>query len=195
MRFFKALIASLAFFLSVAQTVLLKIVLEQLRTGLLKVKIADGKYELIFSGNINGNWQVYAPNQTILEIKTTELQFADSSIVQIGDFVLESTPKEINSAILENTKVSVLKMQLNGKLLYLFQAQFRKFCKLHLFYTYGINDEFYPSTLVPITTKLEGGVKAASIKIPSIDVNNPVSDCGDDGTKIKVCLAFFFWDC
>src|SRR5688500_19068950 len=46
-------------------------------------------------------------NQTLLEVKTTELSFADSSIVQEGDFILEEVPKKIRSAIFENTEVGV----------------------------------------------------------------------------------------
>ena len=192
MRFFKPLIASLALILSISQISFAQDSIGAIKNWTVESKkIADGKYELIFSGNITGNWQVYAPNQTILDIKTTELLFADSSIVQEGDFVLESTPKEINSAILENTKVSVLENAVKWKATISISGTVPEILQATLFYTYGINDEFYPSTLVPITTKLEGGVKAASIKIPSIDVNNPVSDCGDDGTKNKSLLSIF----
>ena len=42
-------------------------------------KIADGKYELNFTLPSTAGWQVYAPNQVLLEVKTTELRFADSS--------------------------------------------------------------------------------------------------------------------
>ena len=64
-------------------------------------KTGDGKYELIFSAPIKENWQVYAPNQTLLDTKTTELKFADSAIVQEGNFILEGKPKEISSVIFE----------------------------------------------------------------------------------------------
>ncbi len=192
MRFFKGLITCLAFVFTVAQTAVAQDSIGAIKNWTVESKkIADGKYELTFSGNINGNWQVYAPNQTILDIKTTELQFADSSIVQIGDFVLEGTPKEINSAILENTKVSVFENSIKWKATISIQGTVPEILQATLFYTYGINDEFYPSTMVPVTTKLEGGVKAASIKIPSIDINDPVSNCGDDGTKNKSLLTIF----
>ena len=155
-------------------------------------KIADGKYELMFSGTITGNWQVYAPNQTLLDIKTTELVFADSSIVQDGDFILEGSPKEINSAIFENTKVNIFEKEVQWKTLININGTVPENLQATLYYTYGLNDEFYPSTVVPVVTKLEGGVKAASIRIPSIDINNPVSNCGDDGTKNKSILYHIF---
>ncbi len=192
MRIFKGLIACLAFVFTLAQTGFAQDSIGAIKNWTVESKkIADGKYELTFSGNITGNWQVYAPNQTILDIKTTELQFADSSIVQEGDFILESTPKEINSAILENTKVSILENAVKWKATISIAGTVPEILQATLFYTYGINDEFYPSTIVAVTAKLEGGVKVASIKIASIDINNPVSDCGDDGTKNKSLLSIF----
>ena len=57
-------------------------------------RISEGKYELSFSALVINNWQVYAPNQTLLEVKTTELKFTDSSIVQKGDFIDLGIPKK-----------------------------------------------------------------------------------------------------
>jgi cytochrome c biogenesis protein CcdA/thioredoxin-related protein len=155
-------------------------------------KIGEGKFELIFSGTIKGDWQVYSPNQTLLEVKTTELKFADSSIMQEGDFVLEGTPKQINSVIFENTKVSVYEGAVQWKTVIKINGTVPAKLQGTLFYTYGKNDEYYPSTVVPFVTAMEGGVEAASIKIPSIDINKPVNNCGDEGTKNKSLIAIFF---
>ena len=78
-------------------------------------KLEEGKYELTFKGNITGNWQVYAPNQTLLDEKTTVLKFPDSSIVQDGDFITQGTPREITNIIFENKKVSVYESSLQWK--------------------------------------------------------------------------------
>jgi len=61
-----------------------------------------------------------------------------------------------------------------------------------LFYTYGKNDEYYPSTEAGFVAALEGGAEAASIKIASIDINKPINNCGDDGTKNKSLVTIFF---
>ena len=62
-----------------------------------------------------------------------------------------------------------------------------------LLYTYGKKDEFYPSTSFSFVVPLEGGIQStARIKIPAIDINNPVNNCGDDGTKNKSILTIFF---
>lgn len=155
-------------------------------------KIGEGKYELTFTGNITGDWQVYSPNQTLLDVKTTELRFADSNIVQEGDFVLEGRPKEINSSIFENTNVSVYETSLQWKTIIKINGTVPAKLQGTLFYTYGKDDEFYPATVLPFVIALEGGVEAASIKIASIDISKPVSNCGDDGTKNKSLVTIFF---
>ena len=70
-------------------------------------KIDEGKYELTFSAPVTDNWQVYAPNQTLFDIKTTELLFTDSAAAQEGDFVLTEKPVKINSAIFDGKAIDV----------------------------------------------------------------------------------------
>jgi thiol:disulfide interchange protein len=155
-------------------------------------KIGDGKYELTFNGTITDNWQVYTPNQTLLEEKTTVLKFADSSIVQEGDFIVEGNPKEISSVIFENTKVSVYENSVQWKAIIKINGTVPAKLQGVLFYSYGINDEYYPSTETTFVTAMEGGAAAASIKISSIDINHPISPCGDEGTKNKSLITIFF---
>ena len=155
-------------------------------------KIANGKYELTFSGNASGGWQIYSPNQILLDVKTTELKFSDSSIVQEGDFVLEETPKEISSVIFENTKVKVYESAIKWKAIIKINGAVPAKLPGTLFYTYGKNDEFYPATTFPFVAELEGGAQAESLKIASIDIAHPVSPCGDEGTKGKSLVTIFF---
>lgn len=155
-------------------------------------KLDAGKYELSFSGTISGDWQVYAPGQLILEQPTTELKFSDSSVVQEGNFTRVGTPKTINSAILENTKVDVYEGNVQWKAVIKINGEVPAQLQGNLFYTYGKNDEYYPSTSAAFTVALEGGmVRDSSLKIPTIDINNPVSQCGDTGTKNKSLLTIF----
>src|SRR5688572_20429430 len=68
----------------------------------------EGKYELTFKTPANDGWYIYAPNQVLLDVKTSELSFADSSIIQQGDFILDATKiKEVSSSIFENTTVKI----------------------------------------------------------------------------------------
>ncbi len=156
-------------------------------------KLDKGKYELNFSGTVSGGWQVYAPNQILLDVKTTELKFADSSILHPGNFELGSSPTEINSLIFENTKVKVYEGAVQWKTIIEIKDIVPSKLSGTLYYTYGKQDEFYPATAVFFTVTMEDGVESTwKIKVPSIDINNPVSPCGDDGTKDKSLLAIFF---
>jgi len=153
-------------------------------------RLEKGKYELSFSGTIKDGWQVYSPNQVLLEVKTTELKFADSSIAQ-EDFVLEETPKEITSTIFES-KVKVFENTVKWKSIIHIAGDVPARLQGTLYYSFGKNDEFYPSTIVPFVVAMEGGVETERIRIPSIDITKPVSPCGDDGTENKSLLTIFF---
>lgn len=153
-------------------------------------KIGEGKYELDFKATVPANWQVYAPNQVLLDVKTTELKFPDSSITQ-EQFVAVSPEKKISSTIFEGTTVSVHEKNVEWKVVIHIPGSVPAKLQGHLFYTYGRNDEYYPSTDFSFVTQMEGGVEAASVKVNSIDINNPVSPCGDSGTKDKSLLAIF----
>jgi cytochrome c biogenesis protein CcdA len=155
-------------------------------------KIGDGLYELSFQAKTVNGWQLYAPNQVILESPSTELRFADSSFVQEGEFVLPGQPRNITSPIFEGITIQVFegsamwkaRVRINGSVPAKIQGT--------LLYTYGKNDEFYPSTPFDFTASLEGGVQsAARIRIPSIDIDHPVADCGDTITKDSSYITIF----
>ncbi|HUR66676.1 MAG TPA: thioredoxin family protein [Chitinophagaceae bacterium] len=154
-------------------------------------KLGAGRYELIFSVPVSNGWQLYAPNQLLLDVKTTELKFTDSSIIQEGDFILLSEPKKITSSIFEGALVNVFETNTSWKAIISIKGDAPAKLQVTMFYTYGKNDEFYPSTLETFTVPLEGGVEATSIKIPSINITAPVNNCGDEGTKNKSLIAIF----
>src|SRR5688572_29949009 len=49
-----------------------------------------GNYELGFTAPANSQWQIFSPNQDLSGTKAAELVFADSSISQQGNFVIET---------------------------------------------------------------------------------------------------------
>ncbi len=156
-------------------------------------KTGEGKYELIFSTAVSADWQIYAPNQVLLDVKTTELNFADSAIKQVGDFVTDDVQiKEEASSIFENTTVRLFSGDAQWKAIIQIEGTVPAKLQGSLHYTYGKKDEFYPATAFPFIVSLEGGVESTTqIAVPSIDINNPVNDCGDEGTKNKSILSIF----
>jgi thiol:disulfide interchange protein DsbD len=142
-------------------------------------KINSNTYQLIFSAPANNGWNIYAPNQVISEVATTTLNFSDSSIQQSSAFATTGTIVEQKSKIFEGETEKVFiapttwsqEIKINGTVPSTLQGT--------LLYTYGKEAEFYQQEF-RFSVALEGGVStAARIKINSIDVKNPVANCGD----------------
>lgn len=155
-------------------------------------KTGSNKYELTFNIPSTQSWQLYAPNQVIAEIKTTELSFADSSIKQEGDFVLLEQPKKIKSPIFDGQEVSIYSEKASFIANIVINGAIPAKLSGSLFYTFGKADEFYPTTTYQFEVNLEGGVQASTIvKVASIDITTPVSNCGDEGTENKSLITIF----
>ena len=155
-------------------------------------KISDGLYELSFTAQATNGWQLYAPNQVILESPSTELRFVDSSFVQEGEFVLSAQPRNVTSPIFEGITIPVFEGPASWKARIRINGSVPARIQGTLLYTYGRNDEFYPSTPFDFTAALEGGVQSVSrILIPSIDIEHPVADCGDTITKDSSFVTIF----
>jgi thiol:disulfide interchange protein DsbD len=155
-------------------------------------KIADKKYELIFSTNGAAGWQLYAPNQMPGGVKSVDLIIKDSSITFDNQFTESGESKIFVSPVFEKEKVKVYEGKTEWKAIILFQNQVPAQLQGSLNYFYGKNDEFLADFPFEFNVQLEGGVESqARIIIPSIDINKPSSPCGDDGTKNKSILSIF----
>ncbi|MES1220048.1 MAG: thioredoxin family protein [Bacteroidota bacterium] len=155
-------------------------------------KTGDGKYEIAFTTAGAKGWQLYAPNQILSEVKVAEIIFSDSSISQQGAFAESGESKTIRSVIFENTSVKVYGDATEWKASIIIKGEVPAQLHATLNYSYGRNDEFYPSTPLVFTIPLEGGVQSTTrIKIASIDIKNPVSNCGDDDTADKSLIGIF----
>ena len=153
-------------------------------------KIADGKYEIIFSTGGNKNWQLYAP-QTLSDVPTTELQFSDSSI-QATNFLKDSGTAKTEQSAIFDAPVKLYEGPTTWKEVVTISGAVPANLQGTLLYTYGKGEEFYPSTAFGFTVPLEGGVEATTqVLVPSININKPVNDCGDHGTQNKSLLSIF----
>lgn len=155
-------------------------------------KISADTYELQFSTSVVPGWQLYAPNQLLSEVPTTEFTFADSSIQLSGNANDSGGLKTFQSPIF-NAPIKVYEGNTIWKQLIMISGVVPANLQGTLSYTYGRNDEFYPATVFNFTVPLEGGTTAsARIKIASIDLKNPVSNCGDDDAADKSLMGIFF---
>ena len=155
-------------------------------------KAGDKKYELQFSTNGAKGWQLYAPNQLLSDVPTTEFIFSDSS-VQLSGTTKDSGAVKTIQSIIFNTPVKIYDGPATWKQLIEFKETVPANLQGTLSFTYGRNDEFYPATVFTYSVALEGGVAATTrINIPAIDLKNPVNNCGDDDTANKSLMGIFF---
>ncbi|MGN6402660.1 MAG: protein-disulfide reductase DsbD family protein, partial [Flavisolibacter sp.] len=154
-------------------------------------KISSNQYEIIFSTQGNKAWQLYAPNQSLSDVATTELHFADSSI-QASKTVKDSGAISSEQSPLFGVPVKLYEGPTTWKETITIQGTVPANLQGSLLYTYGKGEEFYPSTPFNFSVALEGGVAAtAKILVPSINLKNPVNDCGDDDTADKSLFTIF----
>ena len=154
-------------------------------------KIADKTYELQFTTAGNKDWQLYTPNQSLSDVPTSEFLFADSSIQLSGSAKDSGQLKTIQSPIF-NEAVKVYEGPTTWKQVIKIIGSVPANLQGTLNYTYGRNDEFYPATVFNFFVPLEGGVEASSrIKISTIDLKNPVNNCGDDDAADKSLMGIF----
>ncbi len=154
-------------------------------------KTGEGKFELIFKAKVLPGWEVYSPNQLLLETPTTELEFTDSSISQVGDYIQDIQPKKVNSEIF-GQEVQVFDKAISWRVNISISGTVPANLQGILKYSFGNREGFFPSTIHSFSVGLEGGVESTTrIKIASIDIENPVAPCGDEGTKNKSILTIF----
>ena len=155
-------------------------------------KIADKTYELIFSTTGSAGWQLYAPNQMPGGVKAVDLIIKDSSLTLEKQFAESGESKSFLSPVFEKETVKVYEGATEWKATITFKDQVPAQLQGTLNYFYGRNDEYLADIPLEFSVQLEGGVESkARIIIPSIDINNPVNPCGDDGTKNKSILTIF----
>ncbi|MES2851027.1 MAG: thioredoxin family protein [Bacteroidota bacterium] len=153
-------------------------------------KIADKKYELIFTTAGVSGTQLYAPSQDFGGSLSAELSFNDSSIA-VESFISSGTTKKINSAIFEK-ELNVSETNAEWKAIILFKDKVPAQLLGKLSVNYNKGEEFLQDIPFSFNTALEGGVATGGkIKIASIDIKKPVNNCGDEGTQNKSLLSIF----
>ena len=154
-------------------------------------KITDKEYELLFFTNGATGWQLYAPNQSLSDVPTTEFIFPDSTIKTVGAANDSGDVKRFQSPIF-NVPVKIYEGSTSWKQLIKISGAVPANLQGALSFSYGRQDEYYPATLFYFSVSLEGGKESkARIKIPAVDIKSPVNNCGDDDAADKSLMGIF----
>jgi cytochrome c biogenesis protein CcdA/thioredoxin-related protein len=155
-------------------------------------KTGERSYELHFKTAGAPGWTLFGANEIVSDVAASELVIADSSIEVQKTVKEEGRETQAAWSIFDNKSFKGF----TGPTEFVFTINIKGQVPAQLIgamnYTYGKGDEFYPLNPFSFTVPLEGGVATgARIRIESIDVKNPVANCGDDTTEGKGLMGIF----
>ena len=161
-------------------------------------KINEKEYQITLKANITNGWHLYLSNP---ELEITGVQTVlDTSAIKGSKIETLSQTQTIQDVIFE-VPLQVLKDSASFKQSLVFLGNVPGSLKLKINYFLGKADNFIPEEIsIPIT--FEGGTEVAAganrILIPTIDLNNPKTDCGKNSstavpdTKSEGLMSLFF---
>ncbi len=146
-------------------------------------KITDKEYNIIAKGTIANGWRIYS-NKTVIDgLEKVAINFTDSSIEKIGLVEITGVEQTAKDLVFEQTATTVeTEITLTQKIK--FQSTVPGILKIALAYSFAKGaDEFLTEAAEKFDVKLEGGAAVAAddnrIKISTIDLKNPVANCGN----------------
>lgn len=164
-------------------------------------KITDGLYELHLKASIDKGWHMYIKDGQLDGVSALKISFADSTIKFQGDQQITGTLKTINDKIFDNKKADVVEG--NIEIIQKIKITSATASSIRATLSYNIENTESPiaeeQKFIPeeqkITVALDGAVNLSTpnrILIPTIDLKNPVNQCG--GTQTEGSLwQIFFW--
>lgn len=150
----------------------------------------EGQYTLRFTTQISDGWQLYSPDQVLLDVPVALLQFADSSI-EVAPKVNYSPVAATISSELFGQPVSIQQGQVQWEFSLRIEGAVPSAISGQLFYTYGKGDIFYPSSVFSFQVPLQGGQSTVSIEKESLLRSSPLASCGDESPGNKSLLQIF----
>lgn len=145
----------------------------------LTAKIQSGKFLYLFTKNADG-------------LDSISLNFTDSAIEKNGSVQILLGGKSFADPIFDNKLLMIAEDEVKLSQLIKIKGTVPAQLKGTIIFATGAKEEFLPSQEFTFDVALEGGIsQTARIKISSIDLNNPVNDCGDEGTEGKSLWGIF----
>lgn len=150
-----------------------------------------GVYTLHFKTAGKIGYQLYSPGQDLGGVPSVVLSFPDSSIATGLFKTAAGKELKFKSTVFDGQEVAVTEDSTEWVAEINIPGTVPAQLQGSLSYFYGTTEEFSPDPPLAFSVTLEGGVKADAIKVSSIDIHNPASPCGDEGTTGKSLLAIF----
>lgn len=150
-------------------------------------KIAEGKYEIRLNGIIKQGWHIYPNAIHPAGLEGVKISFTDSSIKKEGSEQLTGNFKTITDKIFDDIQAEVAEGQVELVQKINISGTVPASLKAVISYNTATSGAFIPEEK-KIDIEMEGGVDMSAsnrILIPTIDLKNPVNDCGGTGISVE----------
>lgn len=155
-------------------------------------KVAAQEYDLLLKGKPVAGKFIYLFSGAAEGLDSITVVFSDSSIVRTEAIQVLKGGANFADPVFDGAMVVVAKNEVELRQRIRIDGVVPAQLRGTLVYTTGGPDEFLPAQEFAFEVPLEGGVSQKDrIKIESIDVNNPVTACGDEGTEGKSLWSIF----
>ena len=155
-------------------------------------KISTTEFELQLSAKIQTGKFLYLFTKNAEGLDSVTVNFTDSAIVKNGSVQIILGGKSYTDPTFDNKQLFIAEDEVKLLQLIRINGTVPATLKGTIVFATGAKEEFLPSQEFAFDVALEGGVsQTARIKINSIDLNNPVNDCGDEGTEGKSLWGIF----
>ena len=155
-------------------------------------KITDSSYEISARTTVKDGWHLYESNTNIDGLEDLKFVFKLENITNVGSISFNKKSTVIYDILFENKKINVLIGEIVATQIISINGFIPASIKVNLnaFISNGL--EFIPPSEKPIEVELEGGKKASTnnLILENVDVNNPLSNCGDKIEKGSLFTVF-----
>lgn len=154
-------------------------------------KTGNNTYAIELKGKIGEGWYVYAVNKSVPELEPLKITF-EKELVEAEQTTISTPVQKAKDKIFDNKELNVY----TGELLLVQHIRLKGEVPAQLQFNITAfaakDDEFIPIENT-CTVALEGGSNKAEpvIKLPSVDLTKPLSDCGGESASGKGLLAIF----
>ncbi len=155
-------------------------------------KLGDSEYELVFKGKVTPGKFLYLFTKNAEGLDSIAVQFTDSSIAKNSFMQIKLGSSSYADPLFENKYVLIAKEEVILSQKITINGVVPAQLKGTLVYSTGGPEEFLPAQEFSFDVAMEGGIsQTARIKINSIDIENPLNNCGDEGTEGKSLWGIF----
>lgn len=155
-------------------------------------KKSDKNYEIIFKGIIPVGYHLYAADKED-GLSGIVVQYSDSTL-KTSAFSVDAERKNIKDPVFENRVKQVYENEITVTQIIQSESEVPAAFKATLSYELANADNFIPEEqVIKISLTPNNDVQQTKILIPSIDINNPVSNCGTSHTNESSTQTKSLW--